>query len=76
MNEGCCFLSPKQAEWLYYLVKGMHAKKIAEKMKISQRTAEYHINTLKQKLNCRFKSDLIAKALTFNFIKSKILFEA
>lgn len=75
MNENVS-LSPRQAECLYYLVKGMIAKNIAVKMNISTRTAEYHINALKQKFSCYSKSDLIAKALTLNFIKSKILFEA
>ncbi len=75
MNDNVIRLSPRQAECLYYMVKGMQAKKIAEVMQISSRTIEYHTTVLKQKLNCRTKSELIAKALTFDFIKEKILLE-
>lgn len=66
-------LSPRQAECLYYLVLGKHAKQIAEEMNISARTAEYHITILKQKLKCRSKSELIAKGLSLDFIKFKVL---
>lgn len=60
-------LTAIQTECLYYLTQGFTAKEIAKKMFLSNRTIEFYLAILKNKLNCRNKAELIAKALTFNF---------
>ena len=65
-------LSSRQSECLYYLIMGMSAKQIGEKMSISKRTVEYHITIIKNKLHCRSKSSLIEQGLKLNDIKTKL----
>lgn len=56
-------LTTRQKECLYYLVKGMSAKEIAYALKLSPRTVEHYLETVKAKLNCHSRSQLIAKVL-------------
>lgn len=65
-------LTKKQAECLLHLASGITAKEIADKMGVSVRTAEYHINLLKKKMKCINKAGLIAKAMEFDFIKIRL----
>ena len=65
-------ITKKQADCLLYLAKGMSAKQIADKMEVSVRTTEYHINLLKEKLKFRNKSTLIKKAFELDFIKIRL----
>lgn len=53
-------LSIRQSECLYYLVRGMSAKQIAKILNLSHRTVEDYIESLKNKLNCDAKSELIS----------------
>jgi DNA-binding CsgD family transcriptional regulator len=66
-------LSARQKECLIFLCKGMTAKTIANMLSISVRTVEHHIEELKYKLDCHNKSELIIKALNFDFVKLQIL---
>lgn len=52
----------REAQCLFYLLKGKSARETGLKLFISQRTVEFHLNVLKEKLNCRKKSELIEKA--------------
>lgn len=61
-------LTSKELECLFFLLRGKQAKVIADFMRISTRTAEYHINNLKDKFDCRNKSELIAKAIQSGFM--------
>jgi len=66
-------LTTRQIDCLYYLALGMTAKLIANKLNISSRTVEHYIETIKTKLNCYNRSELIAKALELPMIKTRVL---
>ena len=59
-------LSARQADCLYYLTKGMTIKQIAETLSLSKRTVEHYLETVKVKLNCLSRSELVAKAFEIN----------
>lgn len=63
-KEFSALLTKRQIECLYLLVKGMTMKEIAYILKLSPRTVEHYIETIKQKLNCHSRSELISKVLT------------
>ena len=65
-------LSNNQINCLLFLVKGLTAKQIADQMSLSKRTVEAYLEAIKIKLNCNSKSSLIAKALTFDFVKHEL----
>jgi DNA-binding CsgD family transcriptional regulator len=60
-------LTDKQAECLFYLLRGKGIKEIALILKRSPRTIEDHLSLLKQKFNCLTKSQLIEKAFQLGF---------
>lgn len=65
-------LSPRQLTCLTLLVKGNTLKQIANQLNLSPRTVEHYIETIKLKLRCESRSDLISKALQLPVIKDKI----
>jgi DNA-binding CsgD family transcriptional regulator len=66
-------LTSRQADCLYFLVKGMTAKHIAVKLNLSPRTIEHYLETLKDKFSCYSRHDLIEKAMRLDQIKNKFL---
>lgn len=52
-------LSPREAECMKHLSTGKAVKEIAHLLEISPRTVESYINTVKQKVGCTMKNDLI-----------------
>jgi DNA-binding CsgD family transcriptional regulator len=54
-------LSPRERKLLSYIIKGCTSKQIAEEFVLSKRTIESYIDTLKLKLNCNSKFELIQK---------------
>jgi len=61
-------LTKRQRDCLYYLARGMTAKQIAHQLNLSQRTVEHHLNTIKHKLNCHSRSELVEAALSMNLL--------
>lgn len=61
-------LSKQESFCLFFLVRGNTAKLIAKKMNISFRTVESYLENIKIKLNCKNKSELIAKAIEEGFL--------
>lgn len=55
-------LSPRQKQCLIYLTHGMTIKKISQKLNLSPRTVEHHINIVKEKLGFARITDLIMAA--------------
>lgn len=55
-------LTPREQECLFWLLRGLTAKDIGEKLEISFRTVEIHISNIKNKYSCDSKSALIAYA--------------
>lgn len=58
-------LTPRQAECIHYLLKGYSAKQTAVALDLSTRTIDFYLNNLRRKLNCRSKTELIAKLLPY-----------
>jgi DNA-binding CsgD family transcriptional regulator len=66
--DGKTSLSNRQGEVLFYLLRGATAKSISERLNISIRTAEAHINSLKDKFNCSNKEMLIEKLVSHGYL--------
>lgn len=52
-------LSKRELECVKYLIQGMTSREIGTMLFISKRTVETHLIHLKEKMNCRTKSELI-----------------
>lgn len=65
-------LTKRQMECLFYLVKGMTIKQIANTLHLSPKTVEHYLDAVKTKLNCDTRSQLIEKALQLNVIREKL----
>lgn len=60
-------LSVRQSECLFYLIRGKTAKTIGDRLHLSPRTIESHIEDIKIKLNCHSKQELIGKAIHLGY---------
>jgi DNA-binding CsgD family transcriptional regulator len=65
-------LSKRQVDCLFYLVKGKTMKQIASILGLSYKTVEHYLETVKNKLSCHSRAELIAKALTIPAIKDRL----
>ncbi len=54
-------LTEREAQCLYHLSEGKSAKETAKLINVSQRTVEFHLNNIKEKVGCRTKIELLAK---------------
>ena len=61
-------LSDRQAEILFFLLRGKTSKEIAKLLLLSPRTIETHIEEIKKKIKCTNKSELIEKAIANGFM--------
>jgi DNA-binding CsgD family transcriptional regulator len=61
-------LSRREAQCLFYLIRGKTTKGIANKLNLSRRTVEHYIEAIKNKFNCCNKSDLIEKSIEIGFV--------
>ncbi len=59
-------LSARQLDCLYYLTQGMTAKQIAATLNLSHRTVESYLVTIKNKLNCHSRFELVNRAMQMN----------
>lgn len=59
-------LSLRQQQCLNYLLCGLTAKEIANRLNVSVRTVEQHISATKLKFKCTKKSELINKILSLS----------
>lgn len=55
-------LSKRQAQCIYYLMRGKTAKEIAKILHLSSRTIEHYLDSVKIQWNCSSRSELIEKA--------------
>lgn len=53
------YLTRREAECIYWSVKGLSAKEVAKLLSISPRTVEKHLANAKEKLSCKKKTALI-----------------
>jgi DNA-binding CsgD family transcriptional regulator len=61
-------LTNREIEVIKYLIKGYSASRLACELFISKRTAEHHIERIKDKFNSFSKSELIQKIREFELI--------
>lgn len=61
-------LSTRQAQCLFYLLRGKTAKEIAKLLHLSSRTVEDYLSTIKSKMDCTNKAQLIEKAIDLGFL--------
>lgn len=61
-------LTERQLECLFYLLRGFSVPMIAERLFVSKRTVESHIENIKLKLDCFTRTELIEKALHYGWI--------
>jgi DNA-binding CsgD family transcriptional regulator len=64
------FLSSREEECLYYLVRGLSAKEIGRVLNLSGRTIEFYIRGLKDKFSCHKSPALIVKALETGYLEN------
>lgn len=68
-------LTQRQSECLYHLIKGMTIKMIAKKLNLSPKTVEHYLRTVKSKLACNNRADLITKGLQLPYIQYRFLID-
>lgn len=61
-------LSAREAQCLQMIAKGLTAKAIADKLDLSKRTVETYIESVKSKLGCHNKTELIVAAIKHKYI--------
>lgn len=61
-------LTTRQKECLHYLARGMTIKEIGSELKLSARTIEHYLETIKIKLHCSSRIELIEKAFEYGLI--------
>lgn len=62
-------LSKRQAEFLFYLLRGHTAKMIGKTLNLSPRTTESYTENLKTKMYCSSKTQLIEKSISLGFLE-------
>lgn len=65
-------LTKKQEDCLSLIIRGKTVKEIAKFFNLSPRTIDSHINALKSKLNCKYKSDIIEKVINIGLVKDSL----
>lgn len=60
-------LSFRQSQCLLYVVKGMTMKEIGHILNLSPRTVEHYIESIKIKLSCKKRSELIEKYMAYHY---------
>ena len=61
------YLSLREAQCLYFVIKGYETRDIASLLSLSKRTVESYIENIKSKFGCRKLTTLVAKALISQF---------
>lgn len=56
-------LTERECECLFLLIRGKTAKEIATLLTLSSRTIESYLENIKNKMNCRNKSEVLVKAI-------------
>lgn len=59
------YLTPREKEVSYWLIRGKTSKEIGELLQLSRRTVENYLENMKTKMNVKSKSELVEKLLSF-----------
>lgn len=62
-------LSKRQKECLHYTLLGKSAKEIGKLLNISHKTVEMHLSSIREKLFCNSKSELICKVVEAGYFR-------
>lgn len=62
-------LSTRQAQCLFYVLRGKTSKVIARILQLSNRTVESYIDDIKVKIRCQNKAELIEKSFDLGFLE-------
>ena len=60
-------LTRRESECLYFFIRGGTVAEVASKLARSTRTIEKHLEHVRQKFDCRTKSDLVERAIDIGF---------
>lgn len=60
-------ITNREAETLFFILRGYSAKEIALRLNLSRKTIEYYIQQLKNKFSCNKRSELIEKCISFGY---------
>lgn len=63
------YLTYRETQTIQLMTHGKTIKEIGYAMKLSMRTIEYYVRNIKEKLNCRTRSELISKVLSSNVLE-------
>lgn len=61
-------LSNRELECLFYTLRGKTARQIADIMALSKRTVESYLETIKNKIGCANKADLLVAAVSHGYM--------
>ena len=61
-------LTIRESECLFYLCRGYTARETSERLKISVRTVEFHLNNIKDKMGYRSQASLITYTIQTDMI--------
>lgn len=64
------FFTQREAQSIFLILRGKTVAKTAIVLGLSVRTVEFYVKKMKNKLNCRTKSELIEKVLQSEFMKN------
>jgi len=62
------YFTYREAQCLSYLAKGNSSKQIGKILELSPRTVQSYLDKIKNKFNCNTRSELIQKAIEYNFL--------
>ena len=62
-------LSNRELECLFYTLRGKTARQISEIIKLSKRTIESYLESIKNKTGCQSKADLLVLAVSDGYMK-------
>ena len=59
LNKNIYYFTRREVDCIIYLFKGLPAKTAADKLNISKRTYDMHLDNIKQKLDCNKNSEVV-----------------
>ncbi len=62
-------LSHRELECLFFTLRSMTAKQIAEQLDLSKRTVEFYLENIKNKMGCTSKAELICLAINRGYLR-------
>jgi DNA-binding NarL/FixJ family response regulator len=61
-------LTPRESEALQFLAQGLSNKEIAQRLKISEHTAKFHVNAILSKLGVQSRTEAVVRAARLGLI--------